>query len=375
MRQKPDKSGTAGHAVGHAMRALGLSVLIFCMFLQTAHAEELEWPVWSLDAGEDASVHAQAAVVMDADTGAVLYENDAYSAYYPASITKIMTCLLALENCSLDETVTFSEDSIYNTEGSSIARDVGEEMSLEDCLYGMMLASANECAYAIGEHVAGGSIDDFVDMMNEKAAELGCTNTHFANSSGLPDEDHYVSAYDMALIAKAAYENETFRTIVGTVYYEIAPTNKHDEITYLMNHHNMLCAYSTTKYLKDYCLGGKTGYTQAARNTLVTYAEQDGMTLICVVLSAETGYHYLDTISLLEYYFEACESQSVTVETDTEDLFFETDIAALQEYASFLEIDTDTLDVILPAGADAADVTYTVTAGGSGEAAASILLS
>ena len=179
----------------------------------------------------------------------------------------------------------------------------------------------------------------------------------------------------MALIAKAAYENETFRTIVGTTYYEIAPTNKHDETTYLINHHNMLCAYSSTKYLRDYCLGGKTGYTQAARNTLVTYAEQDGMTLICVVLSCGQTYQYQDTISLLEYYFEACEAQTVTVETDTADLFFETDIAALQEEASFLEIGDDTLDVILPAGADASDIVYTVTSDGSSDTAASIVLS
>lgn len=331
-------------------------VLLSGLFPVTAAADTLEWPEWTLDEDEDASEHAQAAIVMDADSGLILYENNADAAYYPASITKIMTALLALENCSLDEVVTFSYDAVYNTEGSSIARDVGEEMTMEECLYGMMLASANECAYAIGEHVAGGSIDDFVDMMNEKASELGCTNTHFANSSGLPDEDHYVSARDMALIAKAAYENETFRTICGTSYYEIQPTNKHDEITYLTNHHNMLTAYTTSEYLRDYCVGGKTGYTEAAGSTLVTYAQQDGMTLICVVLSDTSPNHWEDTISLLEYYFEKCESQTVTVDTGFSDVFFDTDMAAMQASAVFLEAAEDTIDVILPTGADASDI-------------------
>ena len=350
-----------------------LTVVILMLPLR-AQADVLAWPEWTLDEDEDETAHAQAAIVMDADTGAVLYENNADETHYPASITKIMTALVALENCSLDEIVTFSEDAVYKTEGSSIARDVGEQMTMEDCLYGMMLASANECAYAIGEHVAGGSIDDFVDMMNEKAAELGCTGTHFANSSGLPDEDHYVTARDMALIAKAAYENETFRTIVGTSYYEIAPTNKHDEITYLMNHHNMLCAYSSTKYLKDYCLGGKTGYTEAARNTLVTYAEQDGMTLICVVLDCDQTYQYQDTISLLEFCFEQFESVTATVESGLEDLFFDTDIAALQASASFVEVTDETLDVILPAGADASDVICELLADETGQTAGTVEL-
>ena len=146
-----------------------------------------------------------------------------------------MTTLLALENSDLNEVVTFSDDAINNTEGSGIYRDYGEQMTMEQCLYAVMLNSANECAYAVAEHV-GGTVEHFVDMMNEKAAELGCTNTHFANPHGLFDENHYTTAHDMALIAKAAYQNETFRIITGTARYTIPPTNKHDEPTDLQNH-------------------------------------------------------------------------------------------------------------------------------------------
>lgn len=159
-------------------------------------------------------------------------------AHYPASITKIMTTLLALENGNLSDMVTFSDDAINNTEGSGIARDYGEQMTLEQCLYGVMLESANECAYAVAEHV-GGTVENFVDMMNAKAKELGCTNTHFANPHGLQDENHYTTAHDMALIAQAAYQNETFRIIIGTKMYTIPPTNKHAEETVLRNHHDM----------------------------------------------------------------------------------------------------------------------------------------
>ena len=153
-------------------------------------------------------------ILMEESTGTILYEKNSDEAHYPASITKIMTTLLALENGNLSDMVTFSDDAINNTEGSGIARDYGEQMTLEQCLYGVMLESANECAYAVAEHV-GGTVENFVDMMNAKAKELGCTNTHFANPHGLQDENHYTTAHDMALIAQAAYQNETFLLYYG----------------------------------------------------------------------------------------------------------------------------------------------------------------
>ena len=229
-----------------------------------------------------------------------------HATYYPASITKILTALVALENSSLDEVVTFSKDAVYLNEGDSshISRDVGEQMTMEQCLYGMLLESANECAYAIAEHVGGGDVNVFVDMMNQKAAELGCQDSHFNNTNGLPDENHYVSAYDMALISRAAYQNPTFAKIIGTESYQIPPTNTHADPTPLNNHHSMLHPYHTSRYVYPYCLGGKTGYTRAANSTLVTYAAKDGMTLVCVVLNVTSPGHWIDTTNLFNYCFD-----------------------------------------------------------------------
>jgi len=241
---------------------------------------------------------------MEASTGTVLYEKNANLQSYPASITKIMTILLALENSNLDEEVTFSKDAVYKTEGSGIARDVGEVMTMEESLYGLMLESANECAYAIAEHT-GKDYEDFIKMMNDKAKELGCKDTHFNNPHGLPDEEHWTSTYDIALISSEALKNDLFRMIVNTKKYTIPPTNKHKENTYLVNHHKMLHPYKgDSQYVYDYCIGGKTGYTSVAGSTLVTFAEKDGMTLICVVMQEQSQNHYLDTRILFDYCFE-----------------------------------------------------------------------
>ena len=183
-------------------------------------------------------VGAESAILMELQTGTILYSKNIHQREYPASTTKILTTLIAAERCQMDEIVTFSSDAIYNTisveRSSSIWRDIGEKMTMEECLYAVMLESANECAYAVAEHV-GGSLSKFVKMMNDKAEELGCTSSHFANPHGLPDEKHYLTAHDMAVIARAAYQNETFRLICGTKRYTIPPTNKHSDPTYMTN--------------------------------------------------------------------------------------------------------------------------------------------
>lgn len=293
-------------------------------------------------------------IVIEVDTGTILYEKNVHDAYYPASITKILTTLLAIENSGMDEVVTFSSDAVHKTEGSGIARDVGEEMTMEQCLYGVMLASSNECAYAVAEHVTGGAIDAFIQMMNERAVQIGCKNTHFTNCHGLPDERHYTSAYDMALIAQEAYKNETFRIICGTKTYTIPFTNKHtDEETYLQNHHQMLYPYRTRKYLYDYCLGGKTGYTIAAKNTLVTYAEKDGMTLICVVMNAQSG-HYDDTRALFDFCFDNFKQVNVS-EHETAYAQQDQESESIQENSPpFVEIDRSSR-IILPITAEFSD--------------------
>ena len=294
-------------------------------------------------------------ILMEESTGTILYEKNMDEAHYPASITKIMTTLLALENGNLSDMVTFSDDAINNTEGSGIARDYGEQMTLEQCLYGVMLESANECAYAVAEHV-GGTVENFVDMMNAKAKELGCTNTHFANPHGLQDENHYTTAHDMALIAQAAYQNETFRIIIGTKMYTIPPTNKHAEETVLRNHHDMLCTYhnANRKYLYPYCVGGKTGYTATANSTLVTYAEKDGMTLICVVMNTQSPNQFIDTVNLFDYAFDNFQVLNVA-ENDT-DYSAETtvDNGNLDNIAPFVELDKDAV-IVLPKTAEFSD--------------------
>lgn len=288
---------------------------------------------------------SQSAIVMETSTGTILYQKNIDEPHYPASITKILTALIALKYGNMSDIVTFSKEAVYNTEGSSIARDVGEQMTLEQCLYGMLLESANECAYAIAEHIAG-SVDAFVVMMNEEAAALGCTNTHFANPHGLPEETHYTSAHDMALIAQEAWKNETFRIITGTKRYEIPPTNKHSEITYLQNHNEMLNPYKSTKYLYEYCVGGKTGYTEVARSTLVTYAQKDGMTLICVVMYAEAPDHWTDSIGLFDYCFANFGLFNVAENTDFDSESDESQ-AGLRDYAAFAQLDPDA-QIVLP---------------------------
>lgn len=327
-----------------------VSVLSLCAvsFSGTAMADNNTqyWP----DGPETVSASA---IVMEANTGTILYEKNSHDVHYPASTTKILTTLLAIENSSMDEVVTFSHDAVYNTEGSGIARDVDEQMTMEQCLYGVMLASANECAYAVAEHVAG-DIGSFINMMNERAKSLGCQNTHFNNCNGLPDEQHYTSAYDMALIAQEAYRNETFRIICNTKTYTIPFTNKHtDEETYLQNHHQMLYPLKTRKYLYDYCTGGKTGYTTVANNTLVTYAEKDGMTLICVVLDAPSAGHYEDTRALFDFCFDNFKIMNVE-ENETSYVEENKNSSGLGDHEPFVALDKSG-SVILPVTAEFSD--------------------
>lgn len=299
------------------------------------------------------------AIVMEVSTGVVLYEKNSHEQHYPASITKIMTAMLVLENSSLDDTITFSEDAIYKTEGSSIYRDVGEQMTMEQTLYALMLESANECAYAAAEHVAG-SEQAFVDMMNARAAELGCTDTHFSNSHGLTAEDHYTSCYDMALIAREAYKNEIFRTVISTKTYQIPPTNKHpDEITYLLNHNRMLHPFRDHgEYVYEYCMGGKTGYTDAANSTLVTYAQKDGMTLVCVIMNAHSPEQWEDSIKLYDYYLDQFTMYSIA-ENETRLEENEKRTSFLGEQDSYARISEDSM-IVLPRTGTFAETVPTV---------------
>ena len=246
------------------------------------------------------AIGAQSAILMDANTGVILYAKNIDEKLYPASTTKIMTCLLAAENCKLDEMIKFSHNAVFSIElgSSNIGIDEGQSMPLEECLYGILVASANEVANAVAEHVAG-STDEFALMMNQKAAELGCENTHFTNAHGLFDENHYTSAYDLALIARAFFQNELLTKIGNTPSHHFQATATQPDDFIERNKHRLITGEIAYEGIK----GGKTGYTDEARQTLVTCAEQNGMKLICVVMKEETPEQFYDTVKLFSYGF------------------------------------------------------------------------
>lgn len=329
-------------------RVAAFCLAVLCIFQinpMMTKADEEFWP-------DGMDVVSPSVIVMEVNTGTVLYDKNSDEVNYPASITKIMTAYLAVINCDLDETVTFSADAVFKNEGdtSHIARDLDEQMTMEECLYAVLLKSANECAYAVAEHVGtklGGDYRTFIDLMNSTAKDLGCTNTQFNNPNGLPDENHWTSAHDIALIASAAYKNETFRKIVGTKSFEIPPTNKHVESTPLNNDHQMLFPSRTRKYLYDYCTGGKTGFTDDAGNTLVTYAEKDGMTLVCVIMHSSNPQHYIDTTSLFDYCFNNFQVFKIADnETSISDESLK-DTGILNNNQSFVSLDPNSY-IILP---------------------------
>lgn len=243
-------------------------------------------------------------VLMDADTGILLYNKGGDELRYPASITKIMTLLLAVENSSLDDQVTFTETGIRDEtwDSGNIGMQLGEVMSMRDCVYALIIKSANEVAAQIAEYV-GGTEQNFIDMMNQRAAEIGCTNTHFANASGLPDENHYSTARDMALIMREALKNKTFKKIIATPTYTIQPTNMNSEARTLHTHHPMF-AEESSYYYKG-CIGGKTGFTNDAGSTLVTAVKRKKGTYITVTMkAAELGYAVADSTALFDYAYQ-----------------------------------------------------------------------
>ena len=246
---------------------------------------------------------------MDYDTKEILFEKNMDMKLYPASTTKIITAILAIENGKLDDLVTVDQEVVELTEGSHIALEPGEQLTLEQLLYAMLVQSANDAALAIAKHISG-SIEEFSKLMNEKAIEIGALNTNFVNPNGLHDDNHLTTAYDLALIGQYAMKNETFRKFVNTVNYTIGPTNKKTESRYLKITNKLL--YSSEEILIDGnyipikyegASGVKTGTTSQALHCLVSYAERNGQRLIAVVLKANGNSVYSDTHNLLNYGF------------------------------------------------------------------------
>ncbi len=250
------------------------------------------------------NIKSPAAILIDAKTGQVLYGKNINKSFYPASITKIMTALILLEEGDLDKVVKIREDvsSLIEPGSSQIYLMPGEKLTREQLLYALLTESANDAAVAIAQDVAG-SIENFADRMNEKAKKLGATHSHFVNPNGLHHEDHYVTAKDMAIIAREAMKNPIFRDAVSTVRYIIPATEKQDT-RYLYNGNRLIKESTYKNYYYKEAIGIKTGYTSHAKNTLVGGAKKGNLELITVVLNANGTEVYEDTHALLDYGFE-----------------------------------------------------------------------
>lgn len=267
--------------------------ILLCTY-STSYADELD-------------LSGEAAILIDVDTLEILYSKNPHQKLYPASTTKIMTGILAIELGNLSDIVTVDQEVVNLTDGSHIALEPGEQLSLEHLLNALLIESANDAALAIAKHIAG-SVEEFAKLMNEKAKAIGALNTNFVNPNGLPHEAHVTTAYDLALMAKYAMENETFRSIVKNYTYTIPVTNKKSQERVLWSSNRLL--YSTEKINVDGVQksikyegvnGVKSGYTVAAGQCLVTSYEKDGHKLIAVVLKSSGKNIYSDTHKLLNY--------------------------------------------------------------------------
>ena len=258
---------------------------------------------------ENFTINSKSAVAIDGDSGIVLYNKNATQKVYPASTTKILTAILAIEKLDLNKSLVVSKTAInIPWDSSSVYLKEGEVITVNDLLYCLLLNSGNDAANVLAEAVSG-EINSFVELMNEKASQIGCTNTHFTNAHGYSDDNHYTTSLDMAKIFRYCIQNETFNKIISTKSYIVEETNKTNEKRYLNNTNRLILKKEDSIYARpyEYCLGGKTGYTDEAGRTLVTYARKDNKTVIVAVFGASSGgredVRYTDTINLFEYAF------------------------------------------------------------------------
>ena len=314
------------------------------------------------------AIGAESAILMEMNTHTILYAKNIHERNYPASTTKILTCLLAMENCTMDETITFSRDSIYDvpSDGSRLGGvDTGDTMPMEQALYCVLVQSANEVASAVGEHVAEKlgkekTVEAFTELMNEKVASLGGTDSNFTNCNGLFDEDHYTSAYDLALIGCEFFSNDLLCKMSSTNSYHFRLKPDDEEDVWIASKNQL---YKGKPYEYEYLLGSKTGFVSQSRQTLVSAAEKNGMKLVCVVFMDETPYQFEDTITLFQYGFENFQRVSIKdhetkYNIDTMN-FFDTENDLFGDSTPLISIENDTY-VILPNTACFSDTVSTL---------------
>ena len=267
------------------------------------------------------NVASTAAILVESSTGKILYEKNAYEKMFPASTTKVLTAILVLESCDLNEIATVSHNAIYSIPNGYVNCNLqeGEKISVKDLMYALMVKSANDAAIVLAEHV-GGSVENFANRMNEKAKEIGCKNTHFVNPNGIHDENHYTTAYVLYLMATYGMQNETFRNYVSTTSYTLPATNKYptaDRICITTN--DMLRPGS--KYYNENVIGIKTGYTKEAQNCLIAGFRKNNVELISVVLQAGTNSEglserYVDMQALFDYGFQDFDFSDIVTKND-----------------------------------------------------------
>lgn len=268
-----------------------------------------------IDESEIDGITAPNVMLMQTDTGKILYEKNIDEKIYPASITKLMTAILVVENSELDEIVTVSQNAVTSVPSGYVNANlqVGEELTVENLLYAMLIPSANDAANALAEHVAG-SIESFSTMMNTKAKELGCTGSNFTNPSGLHEEEHYTTVRDLSLISKEAIENETIRKIIETSSYSLKETNKYDKTDRMFTTTNYMKIKSLSNFYCDYCIGGKTGYTGEAKNCVVEFAQKDGIELTAIVMGESSnvkGQKFVESKKLFDYVYNNYENKNI----------------------------------------------------------------
>ena len=260
-------------------------------------------------------------ILAETNTGRILYERAADEKIYPASLTKLMTAILVVENCELDEIVTVSENAILSVPTGYVNANlqVGEELTVEDLLYVMLIPSANDAANALAEHV-GGNIESFSTMMNSRAKELGCTGSNFTNPSGLHQEEHYTTTKDLMLISQKAISYKLIEKVVGRTSYTLPSTNKYTGEKRIFTTTNYMIRESLKRYYCDYCIGGKTGYTGEAKNCVVEFIKKDGIELLAIVMGENAkvkGQKFLDAKKMFEYVFENYENVDIAKKDKT----------------------------------------------------------